>query len=86
MASYKGLAAPLNAKGVFEAGLTIAKSKYIRFSTPLTTTVPTTGSSQGDLFLVIKSSTPQLAVCTDGSNSLMYFTANTSTYGRSSTT
>jgi hypothetical protein len=27
-----------------------------------------------------------LAVCTDASNTLMYFTANTSTYGRASTT
>lgn len=86
MASYKGLAAPLNAKGVFEAGLTIAATKYLRFSTPITTTVPTTSLSKGDMFLVIKSSTPQLAVCTDASNTLMYFTANTSTYGRASTT
>jgi len=73
--------------GEFEAGAIIAASQYLKFSTPLTTTVPTTGLDKGDMFLCIKSSTPQLAVCTDSTqNTLMYFTANTSTYGRASTT
>jgi len=109
MATYKGLAVPLNGDstitgditltgslsvsgdltvtGVQESGVIIAASNYLKFSTPITTTVPTTGLDIGDMFLVIKSSTPQLAVCTDTTNNtLMYFTANTSTYGRASTT
>lgn len=83
----------INSAGEFEkevdaaAGIVVATSQYLKFSTPITTTVPTTGLDKGDMFLVIKSSTPQLAVCTDSTNNtLMYFTANTSTYGRASTT
>ena len=70
-------------------GLTIAAGKYLKFSTPISTGVPTTGITKGQMFLVMKSSTPQLGVAVNAATtaqSIMYFTANTATFGRASTT
>lgn len=73
--------------GVGVAGLRLDTLKSLKFSTPYTTALPTTGLSKGEMFLVIASGTPQLAVQIAASttvNVLKYFTANTSTFGRSS--
>jgi len=56
---------------------------YLRF-TAFATTAPTTGLTLGDVFLCLDSGTVQLGVCTDTtSNTLVYLTENTSTFGRS---
>jgi len=73
--------------GVGVAGLRLDTLKSLKFSAPYTTALPTTGLAKGEMFLVIQSGTPQLAVQIAGAstvNVLRYFTANTATFGRSS--
>lgn len=73
--------------GVGVAGLRLDTHGSLKFSAPYTTALPTTGLSKGEMFLVIASGVPQLAVqCAAAGtvNVLKYFTANTSTFGRSS--
>jgi len=66
--------------------MVVPSGSAIRFGGFLTT-APTTGLTAGDIFLVKASSTPQIAICTDTtSNTLMYISANTSTFGRASGT
>lgn len=65
----------------------ITQGYFLRFSAFYTTGVPTTGLTLGDMFIAMQSSTPQLAICTDSTqNTLSYFTSNTATFGRASTT
>ena len=69
-------------EGKFEGGLAIISSKYLRFSTPVTTP-PVTGLTEGDLFVGMGSSTPQIGICySTAANSLRYITADTKTWGR----
>ncbi len=47
------------------------------------TTAPTTNLNKGYMFLAFGTSTPQIGVCTSGAaNTIKYFTADTSTFGR----
>lgn len=74
-------------KAYSEGGVTIAASKYLKFSAPITTAVPTTALTKGDVFLCMQSTTPQLGVCVSAAgNTLRYFTSSTATFGRASTT
>jgi len=53
--------------------------------TPLTT-APTTGLTEGQLFLAMATSVPQIGICySTAANSVMYITALTKTFGRTTT-
>jgi hypothetical protein len=72
-----------------EGGLGLAAGKYLKFSAPLTTAPITTGLVRGQMFLCLASGTPQLGVAINSGTtvtSVRYFTANTATFGRASTT
>lgn len=75
-------------KAHFAGGLSLG-TNLLRFSAVITTALATTALGVGDMYLVMKSSTPQLAVqiaAASTANVLKYFTSNTATFGRASTT
>lgn len=66
----------------FDGGIMVPNAQYVRFSVPVTTP-PTTGLTKGDFFVVLGTSSPQLAVCySTAANSLKYTTLQSKTFGR----
>lgn len=66
------------------ANVVLATTKTLKFSTPISTAVPTTGLAQGEILLVMKSTTPQLMCCVSAAgNTVAYFNAVSQTFGRS---
>jgi hypothetical protein len=61
----------------------IATGKTLKFSAPFTTAAATTGYTIGDVFLMLKSTTPQLVTCTSSVGNVLYYRpADTQTFGR----
>jgi hypothetical protein len=72
----------VNGKVTTAGGVTIPTDKYLGWPSPVGT-APITGLTEGDLFVTMKVSTPQIGVCySTASNAIMYFTADTKTFGR----
>ena len=62
-----------------DGGVTLAQ--YLNFTK--LTTAPTTGLTEGDVFLAMNASTPQIGICySTAANSIRYVTADTKTFGR----
>ena len=64
--------------------LKLATGKSLKFSSPYTTGVPTTGLVKGEMFLCMQSTIPQLGVATQAATTAMvvwYLIANTTAIG-----
>ena len=62
--------------------LSMAAGQYIKLAA--VTTAPTTGLTDGDLFIAMAAGTPQIGICySTAANSIRYITAITKTFGRS---
>jgi 1-aminocyclopropane-1-carboxylate deaminase/D-cysteine desulfhydrase-like pyridoxal-dependent ACC family enzyme len=61
--------------------LAMSAGQYLQFAA--VTTAPTTGLTDGDLFIAMAASTPQIGICySTAANSIRYITPLTKTFGR----
>lgn len=83
--AYINSAGKLYATGMeVQTHLKLATGKSLKFSSPYTTGVPTTGLVKGEMFLCMQSTIPQLGVVTNAATTAMavwYFIANTTAIG-----
>lgn len=72
----------VNGKVTAAGGVSIPVDKYLHWPSAVGT-APITGLTEGDMFVSVSTSTPQIGICySTAANSIRYFTADTKTYGR----